>query len=419
MNLDTIFWVIVAVAVVGGGLFYLWGRQKGNKTKFNNKKATVYGLLGLGLVVLVISPMNPWSTAWLFGLFGGSTGPGGDDLVGGEGYMKYNEEKAWTNAPICFDIINRADEDGGYASTIADSITCRVYRGTASYDNLGSLTYVETLTASSGTFTSTKEVYNSKEKLTFMFGTFNADETGNNPLKTQVCTGIVQGEDGTDKPSTLGVGIGYFEYFAAPDEDDLALNIVDEDLQDYSESTSFDWSDETDNVFSVFGRITFTDAEFGLYSYYDYSEDYWWNWYIAGYTSEDNCTASEGLVVDSTLPSGYQSAANSVNFYIQLTSPIIFTGPIDSITEITDWGYFTDVGADAYSGYDANCYVPFDIDLLSCTSGGAGDNNRELQFTFDLGTGHDVSRILNAGALLTDTDNNFNVAGSDTPYIIT
>lgn len=464
------FYLIAGGIVLLGILYYIWGQQKGNKKSFNQHKSKLFGAAAIGMIVLIGSPMFPWSNGWFW------TGEeGAAPIPGSTGYLEFNDEKPWTNTGITFDIRNRADEDGGYADTSADSITVDVFKGTSAastaglddglvhylYDNdyisyttwnehmLGGysysvneealdhlftsnyldfeqwisvkgLTFQEQLTASSGTATSSTDYYDSEEVLTLVIGTHNAAEDGDNPLKAQMCQAVVQGEDTGDKPAALSVGTSVIDYFPSPDEDDLAIEIVDEDLADYAEATSFDWSDESDDEFEMNFNIDFTDSEFGLYSYYDYTEARWWNWYVAGYVEEDNCTTIEAATVSSNYVSGYSAASDQLNFYLQLSSPVIWKGPVDSVTETADIGYFLNSAGDTYENYKAAHYITWKLNLESCTSGGSSDNDREGAIVLDLGTGYSTTRILNAGTLLSDTDNSYNVGGTDAKtYIIT
>lgn len=388
--------------------------------KIDNRWFWALALIGLiGLGIYYVSPASPFTEEGWFAFE--TTDEGGLPNGTGSGYLKYNGEKTWTNTKFTFEIRNRADENGGYTDTAADAITVRVYKGVSGSisDPLAGCEYQETVICSGGTGTTALETYNSKEYVTLVVGTYDAAEDGDNPLKTQIYQAVVQGEDAINKP-IVSIGTGYFDYLPSPDEDDLTFDIVDKDLQDYSQSTSFDWSDDSDNIIEMNAKVQFTDPEFGLYSYYDYANKKWFNWYVAGHIEEKNCTTVEAATIHANNePSAYQAASNRLNFYIELTSPHVWTNPLDDITDAAEYGYFTNTAGDVYSGYDSTFYVPFALDLISCTPGGNPDNYQEMQLFFQLGTGSDTARILNAGSLLADVDNNYNVACNDDVFIIT
>jgi hypothetical protein len=388
-----------------------------------NWKTRIMGIMIIcGIVTL--TPVNPITQNWVWDWFGGTIIPDGS----GEGHLKFDGGLILRNVDITFEIVNGYDEDD-YADTAYDSATVVFYTYTSlstayedgflngdyslkTFLHLSAMEVIGTATASSGVVTTTSNAFTCGQTYLMMIGTYNAAEDGNDPLKSIFYHAIVQGaNDPSD--STVSFGLGTFYYWASPDEDDLTVTGYDENYGAYSKGTTFDWSDDTDNVVGIKLKLTFGDEDYGLFSYYQPAENRWWNWYIAIDIVEDNCTTSEAMDITCDGYSvGQEDLSDGVAAYVLLTSGKIFTSN-DKPNAIS---YDLDSEVDPLT--PANWWFSLKFDLKSCTSVGA-DNARQFEIAFDFGTDYNTASLLADGQIRDDaTDNNYHVSGASTYYVI-
>jgi hypothetical protein len=425
-------------------------RQKRGFKRFlsSNTGKAFYGIAMIGLVGASLTAANPITdtdvTQW-FGALDPYTDPNG-------GHLKYLGAKECYNVKMTFDIQDGYDVDGNYAGTEADAITVTVYGAGSigasvqasakgiewatgegwdlfvnnvidqpTWLELSGLTAIESKAASSGVFTSDLAVYNSKVEYILELGTYNPDETGDDPLRSQFVHGILQGDNSADQPSGgCRFGMGVVKYWGHVDEDDLTIVLETKNKAAFSGNSVNDWSDDTDNIFELAFELTWDSdgKECGLHSYYQQAENRWWHWYIAVDLGEKNCTSLVSAEFDFNFgyASGFATDTDGAYGYVQLSTGKLYTdnNRPNSIANLFD------ASGDNIDGYLNVQWFLWDLDINSLTSAGGTDNYEEISIDIDLGTDYNVAAILADGQLRDDsTANNTHISGSATYYVVT
>lgn len=432
MAYEFVFWAFLAFVIGFAGLKLI--RDKSNtKYKF---KAFVKSkkFLGMGAILLFMmgTPINPINDMWIWEYLGIGWNPVGP---ADGGHLAFNNEKIWTGLNGKFTIKDGLNADGNFPSTVVGSATGAIYKyqsiGAMSKGNLGyeklwtenkisfedymalsDLVLIESFTASSGVVTMTTNQLTSGDIVLIRIGTYNVAEDGDSPLKSLFWKAVVQGCNGDTKPTTVNIGTGVFYYWQFPDEDDMALDMLTDTYGAIGADT-LDWSDDADKKFDLIAKLTFTDDDCLLSSYYDQVNKRWYNWVYLLELIEDNCTTSEAIIVTSSYTTENWIGTSQQNIILQLSSPQVYTSNVRP----SGIGYLKDTAGVVITGFEAIQYIKFRIDLTSATAVGS-DNYVNIQMNAYIGTTWSNSMSLLAGDVPADVDNNYDKAGAATEYIV-
>lgn len=454
---DIAFWAIAGFFVVSV-LLYFFARKYFHKMGRFLKKVPLLGKLGKRIMPILLlasafaiaSPFNPITGDWIFNWQFGNIVP--SDVNPSGSHLVYTGMEERAGIDVTFNIINGFDVDGAYASATFDSITWFIYSGTVGMNPLtaeyweikfleGEINMdtffanagwiqIDEGTASSGVGTSTKNLMNSGQVYILRLGSYSADASANDPLKSQLFKAVCQGSNDATV-TTVNLGTGVFAYFGQVDADtDLSITTLDEAYA-ATTATTEDLSDQVTLNGGTFVwnlRVTFAAAEYGLQSYWDHANDQWWNWYVIMHFTESNTTGLdtiEALSVSSPthsssfliLPGAAAGGGGDYNFVMQLTTPHIYTS--NDHAQIK-YSYETDAAGFDVVGHAANHLILVRADMSSLTSIGVTDNDTEFTCLIDIGSEANLMALLARGFILADasTGEPFHQDGAATLTIV-
>ena len=400
---DLIWYGAVAVLI-----FLLLGKilpikkLQGFRKKLGSKVGTI-GIVVLvaGTGIISISSLNPWLDTGLWNQLPENI-KFWDEWINenpsaGTGHMKYNQEKAWSDVDISFDVRNGMDQVSH--ALVSGTPAFKIFRGT-----LGSLTVVYTGALSSGTGVTSKANLQCGEIIYLGIATdLGSDEEGDDPEKCLMYMAVVQGYDGADKPTYCKLGLGYFDYYYLPDANtDSAFNIVDKDKAEFTAAGAdlkIDYNVVCVNgKVTCYGKFTFASQNYGMRSYYDWQYQHgFYNWYISikfTYNSSGDATIASPIQVTSTAGQVWgANIGNDKGFAIQLTTGSVLT---DNVRPMGFY-YDTDESGQVCPGDDANQYFEFTIDLSGC--GINDDDDQEYSIAIECGTHYSGDLVAQAGTI--------------------
>jgi hypothetical protein len=425
MSYDYLFYIALGIVVFISLAILITDKSK---TKFRTVK-WLKSKIFIGMVLMImfifITPANPMNDLWINKWFGNT-----NESPTLSNHLEYNGEREWTGLDGVLQLVDGQNYVSNHPATLVATVTGIVYSGefSAMAERLfiqnkitlgdalymSSMTQIEAFTAVGGKITMTTNQLRSKQIVTVRIGTINPDETGANPLRSQFMRMIVQGQNGDTHPGTVNLGTGIAYYWHSPDEDELTIDLQTQ-LHAAVGATDLDISDDANTIFDLEAVITFGDDECNFISYYDEVNNRWWNWYVLINITEVNAATVEAIVPSASGYSlDYTVTSTKLTAIIQLTSPKVFTDN----TPPTTLGYNIDQRSVVIPGQESIHYVKFFVNLQACTPSGGGDNTNEYALTLSLGTLYNEGAALIANALPGDIDNNYNVAGAATEYMV-